>query len=80
MNDQIMAILKIVSPKGVENTLIDILLYFSKDKSQDLIAHFLVIWMTVQGVVWKTKTKFKKMFVLISVYSNGTIHKMLIID
>ena len=40
MNDQIMAILKIVSPKGVENTLIDFFWYFSKNKSQDLIAHF----------------------------------------
>jgi len=43
MNDQIMPVLKIVSPTGVENTLIDFLLYFSKNKSQDLIAHFLII-------------------------------------
>jgi len=43
MNDQILAILKIVSPKGVENTLIDFFWYFSKNKCQDLIAHFLVI-------------------------------------
>jgi len=43
MNDQIMIILKIVSPKGIENTLIAFFCIFSKNKSQDLIAHFLVI-------------------------------------
>jgi hypothetical protein len=40
MNDQIMPVLKIVSPTGVEITLIDFLLYFSKDNFKPLLHIF----------------------------------------